>query len=176
MFGSWQKFNGVTRPFKDAKPGWKVLRVLANMLNVPGFTYENIDEVRAELNELGDTKNLLSNEVQVDTKIVIENPNLNGLVRFGLQGIYFSDSIVRRASSLQDTYFAKLPVLEISSTLAKSLDIIDGAMVDVNQAQKSAKFTAKVNDMLSDKLVLFRADKSTCGFAGRYDQIEIKRI
>jgi NADH-quinone oxidoreductase subunit G len=37
-----QSFNGVVRPFGDARPAWKVLRVLGNLLALPGF-----DQARA---------------------------------------------------------------------------------------------------------------------------------
>ena len=39
--GRVQSFNGVVRPLGDARPGWKVLRVLGNLLSVPGFDYES---------------------------------------------------------------------------------------------------------------------------------------
>jgi NADH-quinone oxidoreductase subunit G len=35
--GRAQSFNGVVRPFGDARPAWKVLRVLGNLLNLAGF-------------------------------------------------------------------------------------------------------------------------------------------
>ena len=35
--GRAQSFNGVVRPFGDARPAWKVLRVLGNLLSLPGF-------------------------------------------------------------------------------------------------------------------------------------------
>jgi NADH-quinone oxidoreductase subunit G len=40
--GRVQSFNGVVRPLGDARPGWKVLRVLGNLLALPGF-----DQTRA---------------------------------------------------------------------------------------------------------------------------------
>jgi NADH-quinone oxidoreductase subunit G len=46
--GRVQSFNGVVRPLGDARPGWKVLRVLGNLLAVPGFDYESSEEVRDE--------------------------------------------------------------------------------------------------------------------------------
>ncbi|MDP7042042.1 MAG: NADH-quinone oxidoreductase subunit NuoG, partial [Gammaproteobacteria bacterium] len=35
--GAWQSFAGVARPVAEARPAWKVLRVLGNLLDVPGF-------------------------------------------------------------------------------------------------------------------------------------------
>lgn len=45
--GRLQTFNGVVRPAGQARPGWKVLRVLGSLAGIPGFTFESVDEVRA---------------------------------------------------------------------------------------------------------------------------------
>jgi NADH dehydrogenase/NADH:ubiquinone oxidoreductase subunit G len=37
--GRIQSFNGVVKPRGDARPAWKVLRVLGNVLNLEGFDY-----------------------------------------------------------------------------------------------------------------------------------------
>ena len=46
--GRAQSFNGAVRPPGEARPGWKVLRVLGNLLGVPGFDHETPEQVRAE--------------------------------------------------------------------------------------------------------------------------------
>ena len=46
--GRVQSFNGVVRPLGDARPAWKVLRVLGNVLNLDGFAYESSEAVRDE--------------------------------------------------------------------------------------------------------------------------------
>ena len=39
--GLWQSFAGAAKPLGEARPGWKVLRVLGNLLDVPGFDYQS---------------------------------------------------------------------------------------------------------------------------------------
>ena len=46
--GRVQSFNGVVRGRGDARPGWKILRVLGNVLNLEGFSYNTSEEVRDE--------------------------------------------------------------------------------------------------------------------------------
>ena len=46
--GRVQSFNGTVRPAGEARPGWKVLRVLGNLLGLEGFEYETSDQVRSE--------------------------------------------------------------------------------------------------------------------------------
>jgi NADH dehydrogenase/NADH:ubiquinone oxidoreductase subunit G len=50
--GRAQSFHGVVKPLGDARPAWKVLRVLGNLLGLDGFAQESSEEVRAEA--LGD--------------------------------------------------------------------------------------------------------------------------
>jgi NADH-quinone oxidoreductase subunit G len=44
--GRWQSWTGAAKPVGESRPGWKVLRVLANLLNLPGFDYVSPEEVR----------------------------------------------------------------------------------------------------------------------------------
>ena len=169
MYGTWQKFNGVTKPLGDAKPAWKVIRVLANQLGVSGFDYNNIEEVRSELTNLDDTTKLLSNEVTAT--ITINKPILDGLVRFGIQGIYNIDSITRRSHSLQETYHAKLPVFSVSQKLVDKLGLSDS--VYATQNGTDSKFNLAISNDLPETVVLLATTAS--GFAGRYDAIEIKK-
>jgi NADH-quinone oxidoreductase subunit G len=46
--GVAQSFNGVVPPLGETRPAWKVLRVLANLLELPGFRYETSEAVREE--------------------------------------------------------------------------------------------------------------------------------
>jgi NADH-quinone oxidoreductase subunit G len=39
--GRVQSFHAVVKPLGEARPAWKVLRVLGNMLGLPGFDYES---------------------------------------------------------------------------------------------------------------------------------------
>jgi NADH-quinone oxidoreductase subunit G len=47
--GRWQSYAGVAHPVGAARPGWKILRVLGNLLDLPGFDYQSSEEVRDEL-------------------------------------------------------------------------------------------------------------------------------
>ena len=78
MLGVWQKFNGVTKPSHESKPGWKILRVLANALNLAGFDYNSIEDVRSELAPLID-KNLngLSAFVTNSDKKIVKNKKIS---------------------------------------------------------------------------------------------------
>jgi len=44
--GLVQSFKGAVKPLGEARPAWKVLRVLGNLLDVPGFDYDSSDGAR----------------------------------------------------------------------------------------------------------------------------------
>ena len=48
MEGLLQGSTAWSKPLGDARPAWKVLRVLGNMLGAPGFEFESAEQVRAE--------------------------------------------------------------------------------------------------------------------------------
>ncbi len=47
--GLWQSFSGAAQPVGQARPGWKVLRVLGNLLGLAGFEQMSSEEVRDAL-------------------------------------------------------------------------------------------------------------------------------
>jgi NADH-quinone oxidoreductase subunit G len=47
--GRWQSQEGAARPLGSCRPGWKILRVLGNLLELPDFEYQSPDAVRDEL-------------------------------------------------------------------------------------------------------------------------------
>ena len=109
--GRVQSFHAVVKPLGDTRPGWKVLRVLGNMLGLPGFDAESAQDVAAGAlaatspNEGGAT-HLPGAALSNATKAAIDmTPALSAPV---VASIYQLDSIVRRASSLQMTADAKM--------------------------------------------------------------------
>ena len=106
--GTWQSHNGAAQPVGEARPGWKVLRVLGNLLNLNGFEYQSSEDVREELRKLCDS----SSSAQKGSL-----PAYKG-THFAAQGathvlhpgadvldlsMYHVDALVRRAPSLQKT-------------------------------------------------------------------------
>jgi len=49
---SWQKNKIINLPQGEARPAWKVLRVLGNLLTINGFDFATVDEVTDELKQI----------------------------------------------------------------------------------------------------------------------------
>jgi NADH-quinone oxidoreductase subunit G len=95
--GKWQSFPGAVAPQGEARPGWKVLRVLGNMLHVPGFEYVSSEDVRDELQRLVGDGQAKSYE---GSHGVNDSPASAPLIDINM---YQADALVRRAPSLQKT-------------------------------------------------------------------------
>ena len=96
--GLWQSFTGAAKPVGEARPGWKVLRVLGNLFGLAGFDYESSEEVRDELRAK-------AGELSFDGTFATQR-QLNGEKAYGLivdVPMYDVDSLVRRAPALQRT-------------------------------------------------------------------------
>ncbi len=55
--GRWQSWAGAAKLVGESRPGWKVLRVLANLLNVPGIEFVSAEEVREAVRTLCGARN-----------------------------------------------------------------------------------------------------------------------
>ncbi|MBN8753740.1 MULTISPECIES: NADH-quinone oxidoreductase subunit NuoG [Variovorax] len=101
--GRLQGFHAVVKPQGETRPAWKVLRVLANLLGLPGFAFESTAEVLATIGDKGAVPaNALSNATAAAA--VASNGAAAAPV---VASIYQLDSIVRRAPSLQLTADAR---------------------------------------------------------------------
>jgi len=99
--GRWQSVPGAAKPIGESRPAWKVLRVLANLLNLPEFDYVSSEQIRDEVQaKAGAVKadNSYGNTAAVSR---------NSSVAAGEITLYGSDAVVRRATALQLTHEAQ---------------------------------------------------------------------
>jgi NADH-quinone oxidoreductase subunit G len=106
--GLVQSFHAVVKPLGETRPAWKVLRVLANMLKLPGFDFESSQDVLKQIHAANGgvpaqvPASALSNVAAVPSGVssaMSPEPCT--------ASIYQLDGIVRRASSLQLTADAR---------------------------------------------------------------------
>jgi NADH-quinone oxidoreductase subunit G len=95
--GQWQSFAGAAKPLGEARPGWKVLRVLGNLAGVAGFDYQSSEEVREELRARCVDVAAGSYQGSHEAKVSAQD------VRVVDVPMYSVDAILRRAPSLQRT-------------------------------------------------------------------------
>jgi NADH-quinone oxidoreductase subunit G len=95
--GRWQSVPGAARPPGEARPAWKVLRVLGNLLGLAGFEYLSSEDVRDELRrELGDYATEGGSNAFVPGRLASLDVTRE-------VGLYEVDAVVRRSPPLQQT-------------------------------------------------------------------------
>jgi NADH-quinone oxidoreductase subunit G len=105
--GRVQGFNGVVKPLGEARPAWKVLRVLGNMLGLSGFDFESSQEVLVAARGIANddaqfvSADMLSNATQASIRLDVAS------IEPVSAAIYQLDGIVRRADALQRTADAR---------------------------------------------------------------------
>jgi NADH-quinone oxidoreductase subunit G len=95
--GRWQSVAGAAKPPGEARPAWKVLRVLGNLLGLKGFEYVSSEEVRDEL------RRELAEYAAGSIATSFAPGRLAALDATPDVGMYRVDAVVRRSLPLQET-------------------------------------------------------------------------
>ncbi|HKW81995.1 MAG TPA: molybdopterin-dependent oxidoreductase, partial [Casimicrobiaceae bacterium] len=162
--GRAQAFSGVAPPAGEARPAWKVLRVLGSLLELPGFAQQNIDEVRRELPAAEAIASALSNATDrpiVAPTVVVDRPE-----RVADVPMYFADPLVRRASALQKTRAAKPPAARVNPAMLSRLKLADGDAVRVSGGAGHAVLKIAVDAGVADGCVRIAAAHSSTAALG----------
>jgi NADH-quinone oxidoreductase subunit G len=177
--GRVQGFHAAVRPMGEARPAWKVLRVLGTMLGLPGFEFETAEQVRDACLAGRDVQGLLSNGIDIDAK---EMKSISsGIQRIADVPIYFADPLVRRSPPLQKTHDGQAPRAWMNGKLMQSLGVQAGGLVLVKQAGVAhpgeAGLAAALDDRLPDGCVRIAAGHaSTAQLAPMFGTVTLEKI
>ena len=202
MEGRAQSFNGVVRPAGECRPGWKVLRVLGNLLELTGFDQDSAEAVRVQaLPE--DIAARLDNRVagaeaatgrgatgedaaRADGQAATAQAQARaGQVAGGVElerladvPIYAVDPLVRRAPSLQRTRDAAQPMARVNAgTLARlGLQAGDKVHVAMTAGGGEALVELAVDPAVADGVLRLAAGHpSTSGLGAMSGPVRIAR-
>jgi NADH-quinone oxidoreductase subunit G len=174
--GRVQGFNGVTKPRGDARPAWKLLRVLGNVLNLDGFGYASSEEVRDEVLAKGIEFVVgLSNELD-PVSIALPAVAASGLQRVADVPINFADPMARRAAALQQTADAVAPTARISEQTMAQIGISENVLVRVKQGGGETVLVAKTDNNVPARCVhVSAAHVSTSMLGDMFGSISVER-
>jgi len=130
VFGEWQSFKGVAKPFAASRPAWKILRVLGNFLQLSGFDYDSAESVKHEIKEhcMAASKLTQASSTKIN-KPVMPTATPAMLTRIGEIPIYAVDSLVRQAKPLQEMQTimeGELAVIRLHPDTASQLGLEEG--------------------------------------------------
>jgi len=155
--GRVQSFKGVVQPLGEARPGWKILRVLGNLFDVDGFDHDNAEAVKTAALADVEVAARLDNSLTQLPPISIAPATTGGLERIGDVPIHFADPIVRRAPALQRTRDALAPQAWMNAATLASLGLSEGDQVRVTQGDGSVLLFAGIETRVPDGAVRISA-------------------
>lgn len=175
--GRVQSFNGVVSPLGDTRPGWKVLRVLGNLLQLDGFDYETSEQIRAQVIPAEDAITRYLNNDLKDYEMSISSEEMTDLQRIGEIPIYQADPIVRRAESLQLTRDAASPKAWLSTTLLEQLNVSEGEIVRLKQGDGEVQLEVACDDELPFNCVRVAcAHPNSIALGAMFGKISVEKL
>jgi NADH-quinone oxidoreductase subunit G len=173
--GRVQSFHAAVRPLGDARPAWKVLRVLGTMLGLPGFGFETAEQVREACLAGRDVQTLLSNRTDFEFKET--KSDHSGIQRVADVPIYFADPLVRRSAPLQKTRDAREPRAWMNGNLFAQLGLVAGEKIKIMQGKGEAVLHAGLDQKLPDNCVRVAAGHvSTAGLGAMFGAVTVAKI
>ncbi|MCG3143771.1 MAG: NADH-quinone oxidoreductase chain 3 [Gammaproteobacteria bacterium] len=153
--GDWQGFEAAVAPPGEARPAWRILRVLGDALGIPGFSYMQCSEVRDELRSMVADRGP-ENVADLPAGTLIYKAPPSGVERVTTVSMYSTDALARHAPALQAASGADVRV-RVSPGHAASHGLTDGARVRVVQGEAKAEAILAVDARVPDTCVLIDA-------------------
>ena len=171
--GRVQRWNAAVKPREDARPAWKVLRVLGSLLGLPDFGFETIEQVRAALPRDDAIQAMLGS----GTRVAIAKPATRAerFERVADVPIHFADPLVRRSPPLQQTADARPPRARMNAITLAQVGVVAGGAIRVRQGRGEAVLTTLVDPAVPAGVVrIAAAHPSTCGLEGMTGPIAVE--
>lgn len=173
--GTVQSFNGVVQPLGEARPAWKVLRVLGNLLELQGFEQDSAEDVKREALGEGNIGARLNNRTSVAAAAPAAAATT--LERIGEVPIYAADAIVRRSPPLQKTRDAAPPVAWMSRATAQTLGLREGDFLRVKQGNGAAVVPYGLDDRVPANCIRLAAARAeTADLGPMFGAVSAERV
>ena len=156
-----QSFKAVSAPFEQARPGWKILRVLANFLALDGFDYDSTEQIKKEI--FNTNKNFMSEEVILKNDFnqdELKNKK-NMLEVVSVIRAIDSDMIVRRADSLHRSDQNIQNLVLIHPSTLEGLNLKSESKVCIKRGLAKVNLTVSANPKVSPGAIVIFAKQST---------------
>ena len=151
--GSWQRFAPAVRPRGEARAAWKILRVLGNKLELPGFDAVRCEDVTREIEALvGQVKRAPRLTPTLETSTLkFDAARLELLVEVPM---YASDALVRHAAALQDMPQAGDDCVRLSTATASALGLHVGQDLHIECEGRQASAPLAIDETLAEGVCL----------------------
>jgi NADH-quinone oxidoreductase subunit G len=169
--GLRQTFDAALKAPGEARPGWKILRRLGEMLDLDGFDFVDLSPIAAVV-------------ADKTTPLAVAAPaaapssaDADTLWRIGDVPIYAGDSLLRRSRPLQETRHADPVLVRLNPATAEKLGLGEADMLRVSQDQASVDLPWALDARIPPNAVWLPV--ATCavnGLADAYGPIRVEAL
>ncbi len=146
--GRWQSVAKAVSAPGQARPGWKVLRVLANKLGCDEVQYQSSDEIRDELKQNFDSAEAFDSNLKDFNHITVLSSE-EAIYRVSDSPVYALDNVLRRAISLQQAVEDSQNYIAMSEQQAIDLNVQNEKVVRVVQGNHEATLPLRIANEIS---------------------------
>lgn len=169
--GRVQASRAAAEPFCEARPGWKVLRVLGNYLELEGFDYIDLSDVQDDY-VLGDEQIVSQAGARVnDSPRKIDS---KAIYRYVETPMYRLDATLRHAAALQQTLDTPLPAVGLNEKTMARLDLTPGTQLIVAQGEIKVSLALELDNRLPDDQAFIPAGYSQTSALSGYEPITLE--
>ena len=185
--GRSQLFSAASVPEKDSQAGWKVLRVLGNYFELPGFDYKVIQDVHHEIvqtipelesdirqkinGEMGRSSFSLNSELTLGSQV--EDLKLTRLAPWPMVRV---DNLVRRSKPLQKTLGNEMIAIGLNHRTAVQLGFKVGERITAIQGESRITLPLVIENRLANNTVFLASGLAeTAGFGQAEAAIMLER-
>ena len=168
--GQMQTVAAASVPEADCKPGWKILRVLANFLELTGFEYTTAQAVLDELKSKAKPPEAAPQSVAAITP-------LSGLHRYAYRPIYAIDPVLRRSEPLMATTLHVDAHVSLNAASAAALGFAAGQNILLCQGGMELELPLSIDSRFADNVVgMPAALDTTAGFGSQHGPVSLREV
>ena len=168
--GRWQSFAGAAKPQGDARPAWKILRVMGNLFDVAGFDYLSSEEVRDEMQQACSAV-IPSSDLQWHCPAQL-NGAASGITLISDHPIYAADSMVRRSEALQQTRDAIATAIYLSAASRQALGLGDAEQATLRCNGQSLSLPVVEDERIPEQCIYVPLGQAAVGSMGSPVELE----
>lgn len=174
--GHWQSVGKAVSAPGEARPAWKVLRVMANKLGFDDVQYQTSEQIRDELKQLFVGQAIIDSHLKDFNHVNLTTDLNNKMYRVSDTPIYAVDSIVRRAASLQKAVEDQQHHVAMSKLQAEHLNVLDEEVVRVVQGKLEVTLPLRIDENLSENCIwVQKSATQTDSLGNAIAPVEIQR-
>ena len=173
--GHEQRCEAAARPRGEARPGWKILRLLGEMMGLTTFDWRDLEAVQADM----DVAPPANQPLQPDPSAFAAPENVaSGYWRHGDVPMYSADALCRNSEPLQQTVHAlDNDRVALHPEDAAELGLSEGDRARVAQGRAEAELSVQVLDRVARGTLWARSGlHATRGLGAACGPIEIRKV